>query len=389
AKRTAIASFGGSFAKLTATDLATHASKAAIAACGVDPAAIDASIWGNVAQTSVDAPYLARHAGLRAGMRHGSTALTLNRLCGSGFQSVITAAEQIMLGQAEVVLAGGSESMSQAPLSVYGQAVRFGHRLGMDLTLQDTLWAALTDSYAQIPMGLTAENLAEKYGISREDADAYALQSQMRWKAAFEAGVFDAEIAPVSVKDKKKGAIDIVRDETPRVNATVEAMAKLPPVFKKNGTVTAANASGIGDGAAALIVTSEAGLTKHNLTPLARLTGWSVSGVDPSIMGIGPSPAILNVLEHCGITIDDVDRIEVNEAFASQCIAVMRDLSLDASRTNVHGGAIAMAHPLGASGARITTHLANQLAAEGGPGRAIGSACIGGGQGIAVVLERV
>lgn len=374
---------------MTATDLATHASKAAIAACGVDPAVIDASIWGNVAQTSVDAPYLSRHAGLRAGMREGSTALTLNRLCGSGFQSVITAAEQIMLGQAEVVLAGGSESMSQAPLSVYGQAVRFGHRLGMDLTLQDTLWAALTDSYAQIPMGLTAENLAEKYGITREDADAYALQSQMRWKAAFEAGVFDAEIAAVSVKDKKKGTIDIVRDETPRVNATMEAMGRLPSVFKKNGTVSAANASGIGDGAAALIVTSEAGLAKHNLTPLARLTGWSVAGVDPTMMGIGPCPAVRNALEHCGITMDDVDRFEVNEAFASQYLAVQRELGLDNERTNVHGGAIAMAHPLGASGARITTHLSNQLAAEGGPKRAIGSACIGGGQGIAVVLERV
>lgn len=379
-------SFGGSFAKMTATDLGVEASKAAIASSGVDPAAIGASIWGSVAQTSTDAPYMGRHVGLRSGMAIESSAITLNRLCGSGFQSVVSAAEQIMLGQADIVLAGGAESMSQSPLSVYGHAVRFGHRLGMDLQLQDTLWAALTDSYAQIPMGLTAENLAEKYGVTREDADAYGLGSQQRWLAAHEAGIFGREVAPVTVKGKK-GPVSVEEDETPRRNASAESMAKLPAVFKKGGTVTAANASGIGDGAAALIIASEDAVKEHGLTPLARVASWSVAGVEPTEMGIGPCPAVRAALEAAGATLADVDRFEVNEAFASQFLAVQRELGLDMEKTNVNGGAIAMAHPLGASGARILTHLTHRMVDEG-LNRTVGTACIGGGQGIAVVLER-
>lgn len=345
---------------------------------------IDASIWGNVAQTSVGAPYLARHTGLEIGMDHASTAITLNRLCGSGFQSVITAAESILTGQAHLVLAGGSESMSQAPLSVYGQNVRFGHRFGADLSMQDTLWSALTDPYTNVPMGLTAEKLAEKYGISRADADEYGLLSQQRWKAAQEAGVFGAEITPVTIKGKR-GPEDVTVDEHPRPDATLERMSKLPSVFKKDGTVTAANASGIGDGAAALLVASKEAVEAFNLPVLARVCGWAVSGVDPTEMGIGPCPAIRSMLDVMGVSLGDVHRVEVNEAFASQYLAVERELGLDRAVTNIHGGAIAQAHPLGASGARILTHLAHEIKAKSHP-LAVGSACIGGGQGIAVAL---
>jgi len=386
AKRTAFGTFGGKLMGFSATDLAAEAAQAAIAAAGIPADQIDASIWGNVAQTSFDAPYLARHAALRAGMTNESTAITLNRLCGSGFQSVITAAEQILLGQAQVVLAGGSESMSQAPLSVYGQAVRFGHRLGVDLSLKDTLWSALTDSYAQIPMGITAENLAEKYGISRDDTDKYSLRSQMAWKAAQDSGVFSSEITPVMIKGKK-GEVAFTVDEHPRPQAGLESLAKLPPVFKKGGTVTAGSASGIGDGAAALIVASEEAVKKYGLTPLARVSGWGVAGVDPTLMGIGPCPAVRQAVAATGIHLEDVDRFEVNEAFAAQYLAVEKELGLPREKTNVNGGAIALAHPLGASGARILTHLANQMK-DLGLNTTIGSACIGGGQGIAVVLER-
>jgi acetyl-CoA acyltransferase 2 len=386
AKRTAFGTFGGKLTSFSATDLAFEAARGAIAASGVPVEKIDASVWGNVAQTSFDAPYLARHAALRAGLGIDSTALTVNRLCGSGFQAVITAAEQILLGQANVVLAGGAESMSQAPLSVYGQAVRFGHRLGVDLSLKDTLWAALTDSYAQIPMGITAENLAEKYGISREDTDKYSLRSQQSWKAAQDAGVFGSEITPVMVKGKK-GEEAFTVDEHPRPQTLLEGLAKLPAVFKKGGTVTAGSASGIGDGAAALIVASEEAVKKYNLTPLARVTGWGVSGVDPTIMGIGPCPAVRQALAATGVRLEDVDRFEVNEAFAAQYLAVEKELGLPREKTNVNGGAIALAHPLGASGARILTHLANQMK-DNDLSRTVGSACIGGGQGIAVVLER-
>jgi acetyl-CoA acyltransferase 2 len=386
AKRTAFGAFGGKFAKLSATDLAVHAGRAAVAEAGVDPAVIDASIWGNVAQTSVDAAYLARHAGLEIGMDKASTAITLNRLCGSGFQSVVTAAESIMTGQAHLVLAGGTESMSQAPLSVYGHNVRFGHRLGADLSMQDTLWSALTDPYAKIPMGMTAEKLAEQYNVTRADADEYGLQSQQRWKAAQDAGVFAAEIAPVTVKGKR-GPEEVSVDEHPRPEATLERMGKLPSVFKPDGTVTAANASGIGDGAAAILVASERAVREFNLPVLARVRGWGVAGVDPTEMGIGPCPAIRSMLGEMDASLDSVNHVEVNEAFASQYLAVERELGLNRDITNIHGGAIALAHPLGASGARIITHLPQQVNTHSHE-LVVGSACIGGGQGIAISLGR-
>jgi acetyl-CoA acyltransferase 2 len=352
----------------------------------IDPKLIDSSVFGNVAQTSTDAAYIARHVALRAGMRNESIALTVNRLCGSGFQAVVSGAFEIQNGEASVALVGGSESMSQAPLSVYGQHVRFGHRLGADLQMQDVLWAALTDSYCKTAMGITAEKLADKYGLSRQDCDDYALRSQHAWGAANKAGVFGLEIAPVEIKGKK-GPEHMTADEHPRPETTKETLAKLAPVFQKDtGRVTAGSASGICDGAASMVIASEQAIKQHGLSPLVRVVGWSVAGVDPTIMGIGPAPAVRALLKKTNLTLDKIDLFEVNEAFAAQYLAVEKDLGLDRSKTNKHGGAIALGHPLGASGARILGHLAHQLVATKTK-YAIGSACIGGGQGIAVLLE--
>jgi acetyl-CoA acyltransferase 2 len=272
-------------------------------------------------------------------------------------------------------------------MTAYGQDVRFGVRLGADLKLTDALWAALTDSYTGIPMGITAEKLAEKYNISREDTDAYAYRSQQSWGAANAKGVFEAEITPVEVKTKK-GKQMMTADEYPRPQTTLEQLGKLPTVFKKDGTVTAGSASGINDGAAALLVASEEAVKQHNLKPLARIVSYGIAGVDPSIMGIGPCPAIRTALERANLTLNDMDLVEINEAFAAQYLACEKELGLDREKTNKNGGAIAIGHPLGASGARITTHLAHQLAADANSKYAVGSACIGGGQGIAIVLER-
>jgi acetyl-CoA acetyltransferase family protein len=383
AKRTAFGTFGGTLKDLTATDLAVEASKAALAQSGIAPDQVGHVIFGNVQQTSADSIYLARHVGLRSGVPVPVPALTLNRLCGSGFQAVISGAEQILLGDAGVVLVGGTESMSQAPHVVRG--ARWGLAFGKPQQLGDTLWDALTDSYTSMPMAITAENLAQKYGIGREDCDAYALRSQRTWAAAQEAGRFKEEIVPVEVKGKK-GAVQFAVDEHPRPQSTPEALAKLAPVFKKDGVVTAGNASGICDGAAALVLCSKEAGQRLGARPLARLRNWGVAGCDPSIMGIGPAPAIRNALERSGTQLSDYDLVEVNEAFAPQYLAVEKELGLDRERTNVDGGAIALGHPLGASGARITTHLVYELRRRGGKA-AIGSACIGGGQGIAVLIE--
>lgn len=383
AKRTPFGTYGGVLKDHSATDLAEHAARAALAAGNVAPELVNSVVMGNVMQSSADAPYLARHVGLRCGVPIPVPALTVNRLCGSGFQSVINGAQEICLKESEVVLCGGSESMSQAPYAV--RNIRFGTRLGADLKLEDTLWAGLTDLHVKIPMGITAENLAAKYELSREECDAYAYQTQQRWKAAQEGGHFTAEIAPVDVK-AKKGKVPMTQDEHPRPQTTLEQMAKLPPVFKKGGTVTAANASGVSDGAAALVVASEDAVKQHNLTPLARIVAYHVTGCDPSIMGIGPVPAITEALKKAGLSLKDMDLVEVNEAFAPQYLSVAKALGLDPEKSNVNGGAIALGHPLGASGARITAHLAHELGRRGGK-YAVGSACIGGGQGIAIILE--
>ena len=384
AKRTAFGAMSGSFKDISATDLAVHASKAALAQSGLDAADVDQVIVGNVQQTSPDAIYCARHVGLKSGVPIEKPALTLNRLCGSGFQAVVSAAEQILLGDARAVLAGGTENMSQAPHSTWG--LREGARFGKPPAMVDTLWAALTDSYCNTPMAMTAENLATEYGISREDCDAFALKSQQRWAAAQESGAFADELVGVEVKTRK-GPVTIAKDEHPRPETTMEALAKLPPVFKKDGVVTAGNASGICDGAAALVVVDGGWAKERGLTPLAKLVSWGVAGVEPTRMGIGPAPAIRSALDRAGLELSKVDFFDVNEAFAAQWLAVQKELGLPEEKCNPNGGAIALGHPLGASGARITASLVYQLRRTAKT-YAVGSACIGGGQGIALVLER-
>jgi acetyl-CoA C-acetyltransferase/acetyl-CoA acyltransferase 2 len=383
AKRTPFGTFGGTLKDLSATDLAVHAARAAIAQAGAPVEDFGHVVIGNVAQTSPDAIYLARHVGLRAGLPERVPALGVNRLCGSGFEALVQAATLVELGEAEVVLAGGTESMSQAPLVVRG--TRWGWPLGKPPPMEDMLWSALTDSYAGLPMALTAEKLAEQHRIGQDEVDAYALESQRRWAAADEAGRFAEELAPVEVKGRKGPSL-FSRDEHPRPDTTLEALRKLPKVFKKDGVIHAGAASGICDGAGALVVASRAWADRRGVRPLARIVNWGHAGVDPTIMGIGPVPAVRNALERAGARLSDFDLFEVNEAFAPQVLAVLKELGLPRDRTNVDGGAIALGHPLAASGARIAMHLVYELRRRGGR-YGIGSACIGGGQGIAVVLE--
>ncbi len=385
AKRTAFGTLQGTLKGINANDLGVHASKAALAQAGVKAEDIGHVIFGNVMQTSADAIYCARHIGLKAGLPITTPALTVNRLCGSGFQAVINGAEQLLLGDADAVLVGGTENMSQAPHIIRGG--RDGFAFGKSPAVEDYLFAALTDSYCNTPMAITAENLAQKYGITREQCDELSISSQKRWAAAHEKGVFKDEIAPVEITSKK-GTITFAVDEHPRPQTTPEALAKLNPVFKKDGVVTAGNASGINDGAAALVITTEEFAKAKGLKPLARLVQWGVAGVEPNLMGIGPVPAIQNALKRAELKLSDMDVVEVNEAFAAQYLAVEKELGLDRAKTNVNGGAIAIGHPLGASGARITAHLVYELARRGGR-YAVGSACIGGGQGLAVVLEKL
>jgi len=385
ARRTPIGGYGGKLANKSAIDLQEVAFRSALTSINMDPAVVDSVCVGNVTQTTKDGAYISRHAALRVGIREEVPTLHLSRMCGSGFQSVITAAQEIMVGDASVVLTGGAESMSLAPFSVWG--ARFGTSLGKDLTLVDTLWQGLIDAHCQLPMGITAENLAEQYSITRQECDEFAIRSQNNYKAAFDAGVFKAEIEPMEVKTRK-GKVMMDADEHPKPGTTVEQLAKLAPVFKKNGTVNAGNASGISDGAAAIIVVSEEALNKYNLKPLARLAGYGITGCDPKIMGIGPVQAIRSMLEKTGKTIDDVDLYEINEAFAAQTLACQKALGIDMNKLNLNGGAIALGHPVGASGTRITGHLAHELNRTGKK-LAIGSACAGGGQGIALMLENV
>jgi acetyl-CoA acyltransferase 2 len=385
AKRTAFGTMQGALKAMSANDLAVHAAKAALAQSKVAPESVAHVVIGNVMQTSPDAIYCARHVGLKAGLPITTPALTVNRLCGSGFQAIINGAEQLLLGEGDAVLVGGTENMTQAPHVLRG--ARDGWAFGKAPQVGDTLWDALTDSYNNTPMAVTAENLAVKYGITRQQCDEYALSSQQRWAAANEKGIFKDEIAPLEIPSKK-GPITFATDEHPRPQSTMEALAKLAPVFKKDGVVTAGNASGICDGAACLVLATEEFAKRKGLTPLARIVHWGVAGVDPSIMGIGPAPAIKNALERASLKLSDMDLVEVNEAFAPQYLAVEKELGLDRAKTNVNGGAIALGHPLGASGARITTHLVYELARRNGR-YAVGSACIGGGQGIAIVVERI
>lgn len=382
AKRTAFGTFNGSLKKYTATDLGVHASQAALTQSGIDADHIQHVFFGNVQQTSADAIYLARHIGLRSGLPQAVPALTVNRLCGSGFESVVVGAKELKIGEAQAVLVGGTESMSQAPHVVRG--MRDGSPFGKPPAMEDSLWSCLTDSYTGFPMGITAENLAERYDISREACDDYAQQSQQRWADAQARGAFQAEITPIEVK-KRKEVIHFDTDEHPRLS-TLDSLSRLRPVFKKEGVVTAGNASGICDGAAAMVMCTAEFARAHQLKPLARLATWGISGCDPKLMGIGPVPAAKIALQRAQMSITDMDLIEVNEAFAAQYLAVEKSLEIDRNKCNVNGGAISLGHPLGASGARITSHLIYALQ-EKGQQWALGSACIGGGQGVAVIIE--
>jgi acetyl-CoA C-acetyltransferase/acetyl-CoA acyltransferase 2 len=383
AKRTAFGAFGGTLKSVRATELGAHASRAALAQSGLEPGEVAQAIFGNVAQTSSDDPYCARHVGLRAGLPIETPALTVNRLCGSGFQAAITGAQEIRTGDADTCLVGGTESMSLAPHVIRG--ARWGYPLGKAPPLEDLLWSCLTDEYAGCPMGITAENVAEKYGITRKACDDYALSSQRRWSEADRDGRFRDEIAPLEVAGKK-GTVLFERDEGPRPDTSAEALAKLTPVFKKDGTVTAGNASGISDGAAALVLTSRALAERRKLAPLARLVSWAFVGVEPRLMGMGPVPAMEKALGRAGLTMRDISLIEVNEAFAPQYLGVEKVAELPRDRTNVDGGAIALGHPLAASGARILAHLTYELRRRKAR-YGMGAACIGGGQGIAVIVE--
>ncbi|MEN8376252.1 MAG: acetyl-CoA C-acetyltransferase [Gemmatimonadota bacterium] len=384
-RRTPFGTFGGSLKGFSANDLGVFAAESALATAGVDPAFIDHVIFGNALQTSADAIYLARHVGLRAGVPQETPALTINRLCGSGFQAIINGAQEIMLGEAEFALCGGSESMSQAPHIVRGArwgGLRLGEAGGF---FEDLLWAALTDSFCQRSMAQTAETLADRYGVTREEADELAVMSQHRAKAAWDEGRFAAEVEPVVIHGRK-GERKFEVDEHMRPDTTAEALAGLRPYFRKDGLVTAGNASGIGDGAAAVVIASAEAAAGKGLEPIGRLVSWGIAGVDPQIMGIGPAPAARKALARADMGLDQMDLVEVNEAFAPQYAAVIRELGLDPEKTNVNGGAIALTHPLAASGSRITIHLLHELRRRGAR-YGLGSACIGGGQGAAVVVE--
>lgn len=381
--RTAFGGFGGSFANTDATELGAATAVEALKRSNVKAEDINHVFYGNVIHSSLNAAYIARHIGLKAGVPKEVPALTLNRLCGSGAQAVVAAAQHILLGEADLVLAGGAENMSMSPYSNFDQ--RFSKSKMGNLQFADMLTATLTDQYTGSGMGMTAEKLAEQYNISREEQDAFAVESNQKAAQASESGAFAEQIVGVEVKTRK-GVIVVDKDEHIKPDASQEALSKLRPSFKKDGTVTAGNASGINDGAASLIVASEEAVKKHGLKPMARIVSWGVVGVDPTIMGIGPVPAIKQALERAELTLDDIDLFELNEAFAAQYLAVEKELGLDRDKVNVNGGAIALGHPVGASGARILLSLAYELKRRGGK-YGVASLCIGGGQGIAVVIE--
>lgn len=384
-QRTPFGSFGGSLKDLSATDLGTIAAKATLEQAGMSAENIDHTIFGNVVQSGADAAYLARHIGLRVGAPVASGAFIVNRLCGSGFQSWVSAAQMIQSGEAQAILAGGVEQMSQVPYVLRG--VRFGGiRMG-NSELEDSMTAALTDAHVGIPMAITAENLGEKYGITREEVDRYSILTQTRYKEALARGDFKSEMTVVKI-ESKKGIVEIKNDEHPKPDATFEKINTMKPLFKKDGLVTAATASGIVDGAACSLLMSESRAQQLKLKPMARIVSYASVGCDPKIMGIGPAGAARLALQRAGLTLKDMDLVEVNEAFAAQYLAVEKELGLDRERTNVNGGAVAVGHPLGASGTRIMNLLVYELHRRKAR-YALGSACIGGGQGIAVIIERL
>jgi acetyl-CoA C-acetyltransferase len=385
AARTAVGTFGGSLKDFSAYDLATIAVKAAIERSGIEAAGAQQIVLGNVVQCEPRDLYVSRVAGINAGMPKESAALTLNRLCGSGLQAIISAANAIQLGDADIAIGGGVETMSRAPYNA--PLARFGARMG-DTSLVDVLLGALHDPFGAGHMGVTAENVAKLYGISREEQDAFAVESQRKAIAAIEAGYFKSQIVPVEIKSRK-GTVMFDTDEHPKAGTTLESLATLKPAFQKeNGTVTPGNASGLNDGAAACVLMEAGAASRAGRTPLARLVSYAVAGVEPSLMGTGPIPAVKIALQRAGLKLDQMDVIESNEAFAAQSIGVCRGLDLDPARTNPNGGAIALGHPLGATGAIITVKCLYELARTQ-KRYGLVTMCIGGGQGIATIFERM
>ena len=383
--RTPVGVLQGSLSDVTATDLGVIAAKGALERSGIDPQLVDQVVLGNVIQSSKDAIYFARHVALKAGVPIEVPALTVNRLCGSGLQAIVSAARTLMMGEGNIALAGGAENMTQSPHVLRG--VRAGYKFGQTTQLEDSLWEALVDTYTGCGMAITAENLAEKYRITREDADAYALRSQQNARRAQHSGWLAEEIVPVTVKDRKGKPVEFQQDEGIR-DVTMEALAKLPARFRQGGVVTPGNASGVNDAGACVILATDDAVKQHNLKPVGRLVSWGIVGVPPDIMGIGPAPAIRQALKRADLSLADLDRVEVNEAFATQYIGVERELGLDRDKTNLNGGGISIGHPLAASGARVTVALLNELR-RNHLKYGVASLCIGGGQGIAAIFENV
>ncbi|KAB7623354.1 acetyl-CoA C-acyltransferase family protein [Alkalilimnicola sp. S0819] len=383
AARTAIGAYGGSLKDVPLADLATLAIKEAVSRSGAQAEDIGHTVLGNVIHTEKRDMYISRLASVNAGLPHSTPALTLNRLCGSGLQAIVTAAQQIELGQADMAVGGGAEAMSRAPFWL--PTTRWGQRMG-DGQILDAMVGALTDPFESCHMGITAENIAEKWKISREDQDAFAAEAQRRGVKAVQDGVFKDQIVPVEIKTRK-GVNVFDTDENPREVST-EKLAGMRPVFKKDGSVTAGNASSINDGAAAVVLAERGVAEAKGLKPLARLVGYSVAGVDPQYMGIGPVPAIKQLLADTGVAKEDIDLWELNEAFASQALAVVRDLELDEAKVNPNGSGISLGHPIGATGAILTVKSVYELQRTGGR-YAVVSMCIGGGQGIAALFERL
>ena len=381
--RTAIGGYGGSLKDTPPSEMAATCVREAVARSGVDVKDVGHIVFGNIIHTDAHDAYLARVAGVKGGLPHETPALTLNRLCGSGLQAIITSAQAIMLADADVTVAGGAENMSRAPYS--SPAMRFGARMN-DTKMVDMMVAALSDPFDDCHMGVTAENVAKKYKISREDQDALAVESHRRAGVAIDKGFFKAQIVPIEIK-VKRDKVPFLTDETVRHGSTVEKLAKLSTVFDPQGTVTAGNASSINDAAAALVLADGEYAKKRGLKPIGRFVGYAYAGVDPKYMGIGPVPAVQKLLKKTGFALDDIDVFEVNEAFAAQALAVCRELNLPVDRTNPNGSGISLGHPIGATGAILTVKALYELARTGGK-RALVTMCIGGGQGIAAIFER-
>jgi acetyl-CoA C-acetyltransferase len=383
AARTAIGGFGKSLRDVPATELGATAARAAIDRARLEPEQVDQVVFGNVIHTAPEDMYMARVVGIKAGVPKEAPALTVNRLCGTGVQAIVSAAQAIQVGDADVVLAGGAESMSRGPFWMPG--ARWGARMG-DATMIDATVGSLTDPFNSIHMGMTAENLADSHAISREEQDLFAHTSHKRAAMATEAGRFNDEVVPVPVRSKRE-TIEFIRDEHIRSDISIEALAKLKPAFKSDGTVTAGNAAGVNDAAAAVVVIA-ADTAQQLGTPVrARILSWAYCGVEPKTMGIGPVPAVRKVLERAGRTLEDVDVIELNEAFAAQSLAVIHDLDLDRDKVNPNGGAIALGHPIGATGSILVAKVLSEMEREDHK-LGLVTLCIGGGQGIAMLLER-